>query len=94
MHNREGITLTMMWKAIKDVDMWPIYLIGLTFGMPAGPPDQYLTLTLRRLGFDTFDTNLLSIPAQVLTTVNVRTRSSIPSTPITNLPTPKTVTKR
>lgn len=39
---------------------------------PAGPPDQYLTLTLRRLGFDTFDSNLLSIPAQVLTTINVR----------------------
>jgi hypothetical protein len=41
---------------------------------PAGPPDQYLTLTLRRLGFDTFDSNLLSIPAQVLTTINVRTQ--------------------
>ncbi|KAM0722764.1 hypothetical protein Q7P37_002206 [Cladosporium fusiforme] len=71
MHNREGITLSLMWKAIKDYDMWPVYLLGLTFGMPAGPPDQYLTLTLRRLGFGTFDTNLLSIPAQVLTTVNM-----------------------
>ena len=49
---------------------------------PAGPPDQYLTLTLRRLGFDTFDSNLLSIPAQVLTTINVgtpNTHSSLPA---------------
>lgn len=71
MHNREGITLGLMWKAFKDYDMWPIYVLGLTFGIPAGPPDQYLTLTLRRLGFDTFETNLLSIPAQVLTTASV-----------------------
>ncbi|GAB7331236.1 hypothetical protein MBLNU13_g02699t2 [Cladosporium sp. NU13] len=71
MHNRQGITLDLMWKAMKDYDMWPIYLLGLTFGIPAGPPDQYLTLTLRRLDFDTFDSNLLSIPAQVLTTINM-----------------------
>ena len=45
---------------------------------PAGPPDQYLTLTLRRLGFDTFDSNLLSIPAQVLTTINVRDQKNPP----------------
>jgi hypothetical protein len=45
---------------------------------PAGPPDQYLTLTLRRLGFDTFDSNLLSIPAQVLTTINVRILKPLP----------------
>ncbi|KAI1380773.1 hypothetical protein F4677DRAFT_452504 [Hypoxylon crocopeplum] len=36
------------------------------FGILVGPPDQYLTLTLRGLGFDTFNSNLLSIPSQVL----------------------------
>lgn len=39
--------------------------------MPASPVNQYLTLTLRALGFDTFDSNLLSIPTQVWTIVNM-----------------------
>ncbi|KAH7121087.1 major facilitator superfamily domain-containing protein [Dendryphion nanum] len=71
MHNRQAITFGLLWKSICDFDLWPIYAIGLTFGIPAGPPDQYLTLTLRQLGFDTFDSNLLSIPAQVGTTINM-----------------------
>lgn len=73
MHNRQAITFKLLWKSLRDFDLWPIYAIGLTFGIPAGPPDQYLTLTLRQLGFDTFDSNLLSIPAQVGTTINVST---------------------
>ncbi|KAI1410455.1 MFS general substrate transporter [Hypoxylon sp. FL1857] len=71
MHNRQGITLKMLWKSLSDYHIWPIYLIGLTFGIPAGPPEKYLTLTLRALGFDTFNSNLLSIPAQVITTINM-----------------------
>ena len=72
MHNRQAITLKLLWKCICDFDLWPMYLLGLTSAIPATPPDQYLTLTLRRLGFDTFQTNLLSIPAQVTATINVR----------------------
>lgn len=71
MHNRQAISIKMLWKSLCDYHLWPIYAVGLTFGIPAGPPDQYLTLTLRNLGFDTFNSNLLSIPAQVATTVNV-----------------------
>jgi hypothetical protein len=48
-----------------------LYIVALTFNIPAGPPDQYLTLTLRRLGLDKFDTNLLSIPPAVFVIVNV-----------------------
>jgi hypothetical protein len=75
MHNRQAVDFKLLWKSFKDFDLWPIYILGLTFGIPAGPPDQYLTLTLRRLGFDTFDSNLLSIPAQVGTSINVGGRT-------------------
>ncbi|KAL4974485.1 major facilitator superfamily domain-containing protein [Aspergillus desertorum] len=71
MHNREAITPRLLWRSLCDYDLWPIYAIGLTFGIPSAPSDQYLTLTLRRLGFDTFESNLLSIPAQIATTINV-----------------------
>jgi len=64
MHNRQAITLKLLWKSLCDFDLWPIYFFALVWEMPAGPPDQYLTLTLRELGFDTFQTNLLTIPAQ------------------------------
>lgn len=76
MHNRQAITFGLLWKSICDFDLWPIYALGITFGIPAGPSDQYLTLTLRQLGFDTFNSNLLSIPAQIGTTVNVGYSSS------------------
>ncbi|KAL4965835.1 major facilitator superfamily domain-containing protein [Aspergillus stella-maris] len=71
MHNREAITPKLLWKSLCDYDLWPIYAIGLTFGIPPSPSDQYLTLTLRGLGFDTFNSNLLSIPAQIATTINM-----------------------
>ncbi|KAK0611022.1 major facilitator superfamily domain-containing protein [Immersiella caudata] len=71
MHNRQAITFKLLWESLCDYDLWPIYAIGLTFAIPAGPPDQYLTLTLRQLGFDTFDSNLLSIPCQITTTINM-----------------------
>ncbi|KAK6360111.1 hypothetical protein TWF730_006264 [Orbilia blumenaviensis] len=64
MHNRQGLTLKLLWKSLCDFDIWPIYIFGLLWELPSGPPDQYLTLNLRNLGFSTFDSNLLSIPSQ------------------------------
>lgn len=66
MHNRQGLSLTLLWEALTDYDMWPIYLLGLSWTIPNTPIQAYLTLILRSLGFDTFTTNLLTIPAYFL----------------------------
>lgn len=42
--------------------MWPMYVLGLLFGLPKYPVNQYLTISFRELGFNVVETNLLSIP--------------------------------
>ncbi|KAL1614754.1 hypothetical protein SLS54_009511 [Diplodia seriata] len=66
MHNREALTPKMLWQSLKDFDIWPLYILGLTFQIPMSTPTSYLTLTLRTIGFSTFTTNLLVIPSQVV----------------------------
>ena len=66
MHNRQGLSFTLFWEALTDYDMWPLYLIGLSWTIPNTPPLAYITPTCKALGFDTFQTNLLTIPAYVL----------------------------
>ena len=51
---------------MKDYDMWPIYILGVTWTLPQQPAAAYITLILKSLGFGTFTTNLLTIPAYVL----------------------------
>ncbi|KPI34576.1 putative transporter [Cyphellophora attinorum] len=65
MHNRQPITPRLLWESLSDYDLWPLYLLGLNFQTPYTTPYQYLTLTLKQLGFGTFKTNLLVIPSQV-----------------------------
>jgi len=66
MHNREGLTVRMIFEGVCDWRMWPLYALGVTHLIPVGPPQTYLTLSLRNLGFTTTQTNLLSIPSSVL----------------------------
>lgn len=66
MHNRQGLTWRLLFDALMDYDLWPLYVISLTLLIPTTPPQAYLTLNLRSLGFDTFQTNLLTIPAYSL----------------------------
>lgn len=46
--------------------MWGLYFIGLVAYIPATPVANYLTLTLKRLGYSTFASNMLTIPSAVL----------------------------
>ena len=90
MHNREGLSLRMMWACLKDWKLWPLYILGLTFLselrrsscafmqltiapvlVPITPPQNYLPLSLRELGFDTTQSNLLSIPSTALGIINL-----------------------
>ncbi|EAW09385.1 putative transporter [Aspergillus clavatus NRRL 1] len=66
MHNRQAITPKMLWKALGDYDMWITYLLGLSWMIPNTPAASYVTLQLKSLGFKTFQTNLLTIPAYVI----------------------------
>jgi len=71
MHNREALTPSMIWHCLTDYHLWPIYLLGLSWEMPVQPIDQYMTLTLRNAGFDTFTVNLLTIPAYAFWMINL-----------------------
>ncbi|UZJ51721.1 hypothetical protein CBS101457_001041 [Exobasidium rhododendri] len=66
MHNRQGINLRGFKKSLADYDLWPMYIIGLTFLLPTYPLANYLTIQLKDLGFSTTVTNALSIPAPAL----------------------------
>ncbi|MCJ1396044.1 hypothetical protein MMC18_008931 [Xylographa bjoerkii] len=47
MHNRQAVTPRILWEDLKDYDMWPIYLLGLSWNIPATPATNYLTLVPR-----------------------------------------------
>ncbi|KAF5524485.1 putative transporter [Colletotrichum aenigma] len=51
MHNRESLTLGMLWKSLKDY--------------------TYIILSLKALGFSTFNVTLLAIPVTVFAAVNM-----------------------
>ena len=66
MHNRQGLSWSAFKACLSDYHMWPIYLIGLSWLIPTVPMQGYITLNMTEVGFGTFETNLLTIPAFVL----------------------------
>ncbi|KAK0716264.1 major facilitator superfamily domain-containing protein [Lasiosphaeris hirsuta] len=71
MNNRQAVGPKRLWKALKDWEMWPLYIIGLTAYIPPSPPGTYLSFILRQIGFSVFQANLLAIPSQFLFAVNL-----------------------
>ncbi|KAK4032001.1 major facilitator superfamily domain-containing protein [Parachaetomium inaequale] len=71
LHNRAPITPRRLWEVLKDYDLWPLYIIGFICYLPTGPVNTYLTLTLRSLGFNPFNTNLLTIPPTIVHIVSM-----------------------
>lgn len=63
---RQYLTPRALLAALSDYDMWPIYLLGLTWLIPHTPATAYLTLILKSLSFSTLTTNLLTVPAYVM----------------------------
>lgn len=55
MNNRQAVGPKLLWKTIRDWEMWPLYIIGLLAYIPANPPQNYLSYILRQTGFSTFN---------------------------------------
>ena len=63
---KEPATFRDIINTWKDSSMWGLYFVGLVAYIPAAPVQAYLSLTLKRIGFSRFDSNMLSIPSAVL----------------------------
>ncbi|KAE8824196.1 hypothetical protein HRS9139_09378 [Pyrenophora teres f. teres] len=68
---KEPATFKDIRAAWSDSSMWGLYFIGLIAYIPASPVQGYLTLTLKRLGFSTFNSNMLTIPSAALQVVTM-----------------------
>ncbi|KAL9934942.1 hypothetical protein V8E36_006018 [Tilletia maclaganii] len=60
MHNRKGLSLRHFKESVTNWRFYPLYLIGIVFGIPQSPPQTYLTLSLRSFGFSRIVTQTLS----------------------------------
>lgn len=71
MNNRQAVGPRLLWKALKDWEQWPLYLIGLLNYVPPSPPTTYISYILRELGYSVFEANMLVMPSQFLFAVNL-----------------------
>ncbi|KAK0703885.1 major facilitator superfamily domain-containing protein [Lasiosphaeria miniovina] len=62
----QPITVRDIKNTLMDRSLWGLYFVGLVAYIPASPVQGYLTLTLRRIGFSSFDSNMLTIPSAAL----------------------------
>ncbi|QSZ33005.1 hypothetical protein DSL72_002590 [Monilinia vaccinii-corymbosi] len=67
----EPATFKDIREAWSDSSMWGLYFIGLVAYIPATPVQACITLTLKRLGYSTFDSNMLTIPSAALQIINM-----------------------
>ena len=47
MHNRQPLTVRLVLKSLSDYDLWPLYIIGLTFLLPKS---QYMRPSMETPG--------------------------------------------
>ncbi|RKP29206.1 hypothetical protein METBISCDRAFT_31825 [Metschnikowia bicuspidata] len=55
MYNRQALTFKQVAKSLADYDLWPIYLVGLMVYISMGTVAPYMTLTMKSMGFSTFN---------------------------------------
>lgn len=67
MNNRQPVSIKELLKTLCDYDLLPIYFVRILCDIGSSPVSTYMTLTLRKLGFSTLNTNLLTIPYNILT---------------------------
>ncbi|KAK5168203.1 uncharacterized protein LTR77_006772 [Saxophila tyrrhenica] len=71
MNSREGIDWRGLWSAFTNIDLWPIYILGISAYIPFQPTANYLSLILRNMGYSVFMSNILAIPGFALFAINI-----------------------
>lgn len=71
MHNREALSLKMIWQSITDYDLWPVYACRIISDVVGAPVSKYQAILYRSQGFSTLKTNLLMIPPQILSIITL-----------------------
>lgn len=65
MNNRQGVGPKLLWKAVKDYDLWPIYAIRLLTDSGTGTLNTYFSIIFKGK-FSAVIIDLLRVPAPAL----------------------------
>ena len=69
MANHTPVGLKELFKALCDYDLAWIYIMRILVDIGASPTQLYLTLLLRQMGFNTLETNALTIPYSIISCI-------------------------